>query len=81
MSKDKLRPCIVTREQDVEIEQRVNGEQVSTVIRRSKPRKAFFHMWHENKIENYMEILALVEYEDGSMGFVRLNEIVFSDRG
>lgn len=71
MSRDELRPCsIETVEINLETEE----------VEKAEVHKAFFHRWYEDEIGNYKQLIAVVEYEDGTIHFVKPQQITFINK-
>lgn len=89
--KEKLRPCIVKIGEETEISYNAVGERKNKIVKEADVYKAFFHKWYkEDRTERSAytlldcgiksKLLAVVEYEDGTVHLVEPECITFTDR-
>lgn len=71
--KEELRPCKVTIVREV-----VVG--LLGIKEEKEEHNAYFHSWNVEKVNGSDSLSAVVEYEDGTIHFVKPWQIAFTDR-
>lgn len=89
--KEELRPCVVKIGEETQTIQFVNSEPITRILKEGEVHKGYFHMWYkEERTEQSAytlmdggiktQLLAVVEFEDGTVHMVEPECISFTDR-